>query len=66
MVETSGSGVLPTKTLSHREAVLPFSWGGSRWELVSTFTTCINSIFNLLFEFLDYDAAVVAAESEGS
>jgi hypothetical protein len=34
MMETSGSGGLPAKILSHREAVLPFSWVGSRCKLV--------------------------------
>ncbi|MBR4631076.1 MAG: hypothetical protein IKO57_11675 [Treponema sp.] len=35
MMETSGDGVLTSKTLSHREAVLPFLRSGSRRELVS-------------------------------
>ncbi|MBR1615437.1 MAG: hypothetical protein IJ673_08130, partial [Treponema sp.] len=47
MAETSGSGVPPTKTLSHRGAVLPFLLAGSRWELVSATTVCINSTFDL-------------------
>ncbi|MBR1614930.1 MAG: hypothetical protein IJ673_05545, partial [Treponema sp.] len=47
MAETSGSGVPSTKTLSHRGAVLPFLLAGSRWELVSATTVCINSTFDL-------------------
>jgi len=46
MAETSGSGVPSTKTLSHREAVLPFLLAGSRWERVSATTVCINSTFD--------------------
>nr|MBP3283262.1 hypothetical protein [Treponema sp.] len=48
MAETSGSGVPSTKTLSHRGAVLPFLLAGSRWELVSATTICINSTFDLI------------------
>ncbi len=48
MAETSGSGVPSTKTLSHRGAVLPFLLTGSRWELVSATTVCINSTFDRL------------------
>nr|MBP3281002.1 hypothetical protein [Treponema sp.] len=47
MAETSGSGVPQSNTLSHREAVLPYSAVGSRWELVSATTICINSTFDL-------------------
>nr|MBP3282673.1 hypothetical protein [Treponema sp.] len=47
MAEISGSGVPTKRTLSHREAVLPFFWSGSRWELVSATAICINSIFGL-------------------
>ena len=46
MAETSGSEVPSSKTLSHRVAVLPFLRVGSRWELVSATTICINSIFD--------------------
>ena len=51
MAETSVSGVPSTKTLSHREAVLPFLLAGSRWELVSATTVCINSTFDLVVIF---------------
>jgi hypothetical protein len=53
MAETSGSGVPSTKTLSHRGAVLPFLLAGSRWELVSATTVCINSTFDQL-DFMRY------------
>ncbi|MBR1713571.1 MAG: hypothetical protein IJ717_01305 [Treponema sp.] len=46
MAETSGSGVPQPNTLSHREAVLPYSAVGSRWERVSATTVCTNSTFN--------------------
>ena len=47
MAETSGSGVPQLNALSHREAVLPHSAVGSRWELVSATTICTNSTFDL-------------------
>ena len=45
VAEISGSEVPPSKTLSHREAVLPFLRVGSRWELISATTISINSTF---------------------
>nr|MBP3282513.1 hypothetical protein [Treponema sp.] len=54
MAETSGSGVPSTKTLSHRGAVLPFLLAGSRWELVSATTVCINSTFDLQLSYGDF------------
>nr|MBP3281133.1 hypothetical protein [Treponema sp.] len=48
MAETSGSGVPQPNALSHREAVLPHSAVGSRWERVSATTVCINSTFALI------------------
>nr|MBP3282680.1 hypothetical protein [Treponema sp.] len=50
MAETSGSGVPQPNTLSHREAVLPYSAVGSRWELVSANTIRINSTFALIMK----------------
>nr|MBP3281352.1 hypothetical protein [Treponema sp.] len=54
MAETSGSGVPSTKTLSHREAVLPFLRTGSRWERVSATTICMNSSFDINSIFRRY------------
>ena len=50
LAETSGSGVPAKRTLSHREAVLPFFWSGSRWELVSA-TIRTNSTFGEASDF---------------
>ena len=48
MAERSGSEVPPSKTLSHREAVLPFLRVGSRWELLYATTIFNSSIFESL------------------